>query len=489
MLHSPLLQIIQSLGKRERTELQRWVASPLVNRRPEVTRLCQYCCQALSTGHEADTEALHRNEAYQQVFKSLTSASRVTENSKASRRAEPLSPKEDAVLRYTMSFLFTAVKQWLAYREWSKDDTATGIMLCKSLRQRGLNAVFEKEFKALQDTASQVRASADFSLTQYQIEFERFEFNIGKGQPDPVQLRKVSDSFGALVANNALRHGCAALNTPGFNVETIDYLPETLARIAAGHYQELPSIQVYYRSFRLMQAKEETDYEQLKSLLFAYSHLFPVDEIRDPWLIALNFCIFRLNSGDTQWGREAFELYKTGLKGGYVLEAGTMPRYMYQNIMLLAVRCGEWDWARQFLDDYRKALLPVDRHNTFTFNLALWNFERKNYAEAQEILLNVEFRHLYYNLDARRMMVRMYYDQGAYLALDSLLHSFRTYLLRHRNIGYHFSIYANYIRAVRQILRLKPNDKQAREALRQKIKAEKHVAEREWLLAILGGGG
>jgi hypothetical protein len=83
------------------------------------------------------------------------------------------------------------------------------------------------------------------------------------------------------------------------------------------------------------------------------------------------------------------------------------------------------------------------------------------------------------------MMVRMYYDQGAFLALESLLHSFRTYLLRHRNIGYHYSIYTNYVRAVRQILRLKPNDRQAREALRQKIKAEKHVAERDWLLGIL----
>ncbi len=456
--------------------------SPFVTRRPELTRLYQYLCQSLPYGEEEGSGELSKKEAYQYVFHNNRSKQ---DKVKASGRSEKLLPKEDADLRYAISFLFTAVKKWLAYREWSKDDAASDLLLCKSLRLRGLNDLYEKEFKSLQAAASGVRQSEDFSLLQYQIALERLEFNTTKRQHDSAQLYKVFDAFGAFVANNVLRLGCAALNTPDFNLETIDYLPETMARVAAGHYREVPSIQIYYYCFRLIQAKEESDYRQLKALLFAHSSVLPVEELRDPWLIALNYGIYQSNIGEPDWAVETFELYKSSLTGGYILEDGILPGYIYQNILTLAIKHNEWDWGRQFLEDYRKLLPLKDRHNIYTFNLAVWNFGRKNYPEAQEILLKVEFRNVYYNLDARRMMVRMYYDQGAILALESLLHSFRTYLLRHRGIGYHFHIYANFVRTVRQILRLKPNDAKAREQLREKIKAEKYLADRKWLSSLV----
>ncbi len=488
MLHTPLGKVIQSLGKRERADLLRWVESPFFNRRPEVLRLCQHLCQTTPLGEIAEfqSEDLGKREAYVQVFGTDRAPARQKEKKeRPGSKIEKLSPAEDTTLRYAMSFLFTAVKQWMAYREWSHDDMATGLMLCRSLRKRELPSVFEKEFKNLHVTASKVRASADFSQAQYQIQFERLEFNVRSGQADPVQLQKSSNAFGAYVANIALRHGCAALNNSEFSFERIDYLPETLAKVEAGQYRDVPSIQVYFRCFRLMVANAESDYRQLKLLLLEQSDLFSPDEIRDPWLVALNYCIRCINSGELMWVRETFELYKSGLKGGWLLEKGLMPISMYHNIMSVAIGCDEWSWARQFLDDYRTALPVGERQNAFKFNLALWHFKRKDYSEAQEILLKVTFRDVYNNLDARRMMVRMYYDQGAFSALDSLLHSFRTYLLRHRNIGYRRHLYANFVRIVQQIIRLSPDDKRGREQLRERIKTEKYLAERDWLIGLL----
>ncbi len=486
MQHAPLVKVIQSLGVRERADLIRWVESPFVNRREEVTRLCQHLCHTVPArgATEEEPEALAKIAVYAKVFGSASKAKR--SRGKTGAQVQKLSEAEDTALRYTMSFLFAALKSWLAYREWRQDDAATGLMLCRALRKRELDAVYEKEFKTLQIAASRVRKTEDFSFANYQIQFERLEFNVRNSKPDPVQLKKASDAFGVYVANIALRHGCAAFNSPERNLETIDYLPETLARIESGYYSDVPSVQVYYRCLRLLQHREEADYQFLKSLLLEYSALFAPDEIRDPWQIALNYCIHRINSGEFQWAHETLEMYKNGLKDGLLLDNGVMPRSMHQNILFLAIKCGEWDWARQFLDDYRNALPVADRQNAYKFNLALWHFKRKEYQEAQEILLKVTFRDAYYNLDARRMMVLMYYDQGDFLALDSLLHSFRTYLLRHRNIGYHYFMYGNFIRIMQQILRLQPGDKRGRDLMRQKITREQYLAEREWLLEILG---
>ncbi|MBC7775864.1 MAG: hypothetical protein H7246_10560 [Phycisphaerae bacterium] len=147
MHQTPLVKVIQSLGKRERADLLRWVESPFVNHRPEVSRLCQHLCQSTPIRETAElpSEELSKMEAYVQVFElGNTPARRKGKHNKPGSKMKKLSAEEDAALRYAMSFLFTVVKQWMAYREWSQDDTVTGIMLCKSLRKRELTSVFEK---------------------------------------------------------------------------------------------------------------------------------------------------------------------------------------------------------------------------------------------------------------------------------------------------------------------------------------------------------
>ena len=99
----------------------------------------------------------------------------------------------------------------------------------------------------------------------------------------------------------------------------------------------------------------------------------------------------------------------------------------------------------------------------------------------------MEFRDVFYNLDARRMLVRIYYKLGETAALESLLDSFSVYLQRKRSaLGYHRELNIHFVRFVKRLLYLEPGDATARERLRSKIQAAPYVAEREWLLGELG---
>ncbi len=287
-----------------------------------------------------------------------------------------------------------------------------------------------------------------------------------------------------------MRHGCAALDKSkaDFRPELLDFLPETLSAVAAGRYADVPVVQIYFHCYQVMLAGEDFHFQTLRTLLERHSSLFPAEEIRDVYLVAINYCIRRLNTGAREYVREALFLYRSGLERGILLDNGLLPKATYQNIMQLALALDEWQWARQFLDDYRPALAPGERHNTYHFNLALWHFRKKEYAEAQDILRRVEFRDVYYNMDARRMMVRMYFDTGEVDALDSLLHSFRIYLQRHRNIGYHRELNFNFVRYVQRLIQLEPGDDQGVEKLRRKILNEQYLAERDWLMEKTGEG-
>ncbi|MCE7921490.1 MAG: hypothetical protein DYG98_00370 [Haliscomenobacteraceae bacterium CHB4] len=470
MHNTPLFRVLQSLGKRERAELTRWVESPFVNRRPEVARLCAHLCQLLDK--DAPGEAYRKTV----LWNYLTLPNPQSPINQSSY--------DDAAMRHTMSFLFRTVKQWLAYREWAQDDTAINLHLVRTLRKKGLTKVFAKEFKNFGSSKSLIRQSIDFHLVQYQIQFEHWEAEHRTGRAETRQLESASAAFGAFVASSALRHGCAALDQShdGFFPENLDFLPETLAAVEAGRYGDVPAVQIYFHCFRLMQSDAEMHFQALKNLLALHTDLFPPEEIRDVYMVAVNFCIRQLNTGAREYVREAFDLYRSGLQRGIILDNGLLPKATYQNIMLLALALDEWQWARQFLENYRTSLAAGERHNAYHFNLALWHFRRKEYAQAQEILRRVEFRDVHYNLDARRMMVRMYFDTGEVAALESLLHSFRIYLQRHRNIGYHRELNFNFVRCVHRLLQLEPGDEASRQKLHLKILNEKYLAEREWLL-------
>ncbi|NUO03453.1 MAG: hypothetical protein HUU01_22805, partial [Saprospiraceae bacterium] len=142
----------------------------------------------------------------------------------------------------------------------------------------------------------------------------------------------------------------------------------------------------------------------------------------------------------------------------------------------------EWDWAAGFLETFKLRLPETERENTYRFNLANLYFRKKDYARAMDLLRHVEFRDKLHNLDARRMLLRMYFETGETDALESLLDSFETYIRRQKDLGYHGENYLNLIRLTRKLLQTPVGEKLTRKKLTTEIVATKALAEREWLL-------
>ncbi len=83
------------------------------------------------------------------------------------------------------------------------------------------------------------------------------------------------------------------------------------------------------------------------------------------------------------------------------------------------------------------------------------------------------------------MLLRIYYERGAYDALDSLLDSFYTYIHRQQNIGYHKDSFLNLIRILRKMLRSKLSDPKVKTELRKTVDQTSALAERAWLIEQL----
>jgi hypothetical protein len=249
-----------------------------------------------------------------------------------------------------------------------------------------------------------------------------------------------------------------------------------------------PSVALMLQSLQTIREEAtEADFMALKNLIEQFAPLFPASESRDFYMSAINFCIRRHNRGELAFTREALDIYKIALNKDILLDNGMMSIYAYNNIHALAQLLGEREWAEIFLEKYQNHLPIETRENVFKYNLAIHHFRIGAYHLALELLRELQFSEVFINLDVRRMLLRSYFELGEWLPLASLLDSFNTYIKRQEKLGYHRDSYLNLIKYTKKLQKSAGKLTKA-DALKMKkaIESEKFVAEREWLLRVVG---
>ena len=163
----------------------------------------------------------------------------------------------------------------------------------------------------------------------------------------------------------------------------------------------------------------------------------------------------------------------------------TISMYNYKNILTLALKIEDYVWAKTFLDDYKKFLPEKERENIYKYNYAIYCFRKKDYSNAIQLLQEANLKEVLFNLDARRMLARIYYDLKEFNALDSYIESSKIYLHRQKELGYQKEMYINFFRTIEKLLKMDFKSTAVKEQLRQEITETQLLAERDWLLSKL----
>jgi hypothetical protein len=479
MLGSELLDIFKCLTKQDRRELHDFVRSPFHNKREDVIRLFEYLDKYLKEGPSVfllkkESKNITTVFIKENVFKAVF---------------VDVKNYDDKQLRYTMSFLLKCIRHFLIYKELTINELNNEIALNRALRQRGADKIFEKNIQqSFLFFENQNLRHADFYFYKYRLQMVEYEYLHRRQRGGELHLQEISDSFDDFFMVEILRLACAMKAHQGISQRTynLSFLEEVLTKIEKGDYKPTPSVFAYYFAYKtLSNNAQSTDFQSLKDFIVEKGSIFPQTEIRDLTLVAINFCIKKLNSGEREYEQQALDLYKNGLKTGSFLESGELSSYTYTNVMLLAVKKGEFEWAEQFLQDFKKYLPARERENLFKYNLAMFYFRRNDYPKAMQLLQEVTLKDVLHNLDARRVLMRIYYELGEFDALDSLLESFKIFLHRQKDLSYHRQSYLNLIKFVKKLLQTNLLDKKEKELLKAQIESTTELTERDWLLGQL----
>lgn len=235
---------------------------------------------------------------------------------------------------------------------------------------------------------------------------------------------------------------------PGLTREIIAFLEANIDT-----YKEVPAVYFYYHLYELIVRDREASYDLLKSQMKEFQSAFRRKELQTIYDFLRNYCLLRTNQGDKAYLKEVFRLYQEQLDGDLMFDhRGVLAEWHYKNIITAGINLGEMSWVENFIRSYKEHLDPTIRENAFSFNLANFYYANKKYDQAQDLLIHVEYTDLRYSLNAKMLLLRLYYEKDEYDALQSLLESFRLYIKRNKEISEERYIgYNNLIKFARRL--------------------------------------
>lgn len=462
-----LVQVLSTLSRQEWRELDTWLRCPLHNKDQEVVRLFEYIRQHLPAHALPDMAEVAR---------------------------ETLLPgrQHPDHLHHVSSYLMKAVSDYLLWSEQSQQPPSERLhRLSEVLRRRQLGKQAARyQVRALDGLYAQSNRGRWYYELNASIQQEKIHLEEWHKTLQHHNLQPLLEAQDLRFMVEKLQTGCLLLSQKAVSARQYDLgLLEMLMQVPEQHpYLQEPAVALYYYGYRaLSEAEGEPHFQQLKSLLKQHGALFKGEELRNLYLLAINFCIRRVNRSERAFLREVFELYQTGLTQAAFLEQGQLSRFTYTNIAQAGMGLGEFEWVAQFLTEYKTFLPEAIREPVSQFNLARLYYETGQSGKAMECLLDFGYDDTVYTFAAKTLLAKIYYAQGEWDALHSLLDSISAYIRRKKEAGYHRDSYMGFVKIMRRLLSTDLSQRAHRTALREKIDAMKVLAEREWLAGLVSG--
>ena len=262
----------------------------------------------------------------------------------------------------------------------------------------------------------------------------------------------------------------------------IDYLDQDATYLAE------PLVALHYYMYKMLVAEEDHSYyHHYKDIIQKLADDFGGDRGYEFFQPALNYSRRQINRGNQDFLREYLDVYRFALPRGYVFDDGVLDPLQFRNTVLTALRVGEYEWAEGYIRNYQDRLPEKQRQNAVNFSSATLYFYQQDYAKALGFLRDVEYENITYNLNAKTMLLAIYYETDEIDALESLFDSISTYLHRHKELPTTATeAYGNLVAFTRRLTRMIPGNEDALDALKRDLTERKYVASRPWLEEKIG---
>lgn len=468
MKNTKLLDIIKELSNKDLRKFKEFVHSPYFNKNEDISKLCDIIY--IKARYSKYGELSKKN-----IFKELFPGIKFQDNK----------------IRNLISELMKLLEYFIAISEFSEEKIKVQNYLISALNKKNIGKHVGKYVDiAMTTQEDSPYKDGDFYLNQFQLEVNKNTF-IEKKQKriNGVNLQNIADNLDLFFLTNKLKYCCEIYNFR--NIIDADYkvflLDEILQYVEEHSFDHIPSIRIYHQILMtLTDSGNETHYSTLKELLLKHADGFSPKEARDMYAYAQNYCVKKINLGESKYTKELFDLLRELLNKEFIFEDGYLSPWYFKNIVTVGLRLKEYSWIEQFIVEYAKFLAFDVRKNAVQYNLASLYYYKKEFSMVLKHLINVDYSDdVYYHLDSKTLLLKTYFELDDTEGILSLIDSFIIYLSRNKLIStYQRTVYKNLISYTKKLmnLRLKNATKEQFDRLTKQINETKQVADINWLL-------
>ncbi|MEL6675010.1 MAG: hypothetical protein AAFR61_22575 [Bacteroidota bacterium] len=372
------------------------------------------------------------------------------------RHLFPAEAYSAARIRYLLTDLTQLIEGFLAYVQGEKKGVYPALLLHEALDERGLLKERDRLGKKLQTqwTQQPPRNTQDLAsrlaLTEQRFLCDPISQDTNYDLP---QLIAALDDF--YVAKK-LRYTAEWLNRSrqAASLEGQLLIPALMEERLSTHGEGRLGRLYQWVLLTLAQPAEETHYHRLKAELAESLDILDQDELQHLYNFALNYCIKQLNTGKGAYRREIFELYQLLIEHKIIFQQNQLPEAHYKNVVAIGSRLQEFSWTEKFINQYQSFLPEEVQENAYRYNKAFLLLAQGAYKQVLRLIATVEFTNLFYQLGAKTMLIKTYYELEDFDGLHYLLGSFKVYLKRHKKISdYQRKLYLNLIRVSNLLVR------------------------------------
>ena len=477
MHNSRLIQILNKFDKREIKRLSKFIHSPYfldLSRNKDVILLFEYLYERFPFTKNV---SLDRELIYSHVYE---------------QKAFSKSKWDKLVWR-----LLKVVKQFISveFDPAQQDEVERLLHQAKFFRIKQLENLYQLTFKQIDEQlqVSTFEHKSNYFL-QFKVEEERATYlSIYNNRKEDINLPFTLDRLDSYYLLARLEYACLLLNQgDSFRSPRIEEQLELGDKIydvfGLDYFSANPQLQLYFQAYLLLRTQKEAPFQALSQLIDQYEEQIPFQQLQFFGAMCRNYRITQANFGERESILAAFELYKKHLNKGYLYhQDGILPGNL-RNLVVLGLKVQAYDWVFQFLQGHKDRVTgSAHPKAVIDFNLAHYYFAIQAYDKALESLADT-FEDYYYKIAAKRLELKIYYEQKSIL-LESKLDAFKMFIFRLSKTwlpDVPRQGNTNFINMLKQILHPATQGNAERiDRLIQKIKDKKIFVERDWLISKL----
>lgn len=418
MENAKLIYFLRHLSGKDLKQFKLFVASPLFNERESLKRLLD----VLIDGFISDSGNLSKSEVYKLVY--------------------PDKGFNESSLKTNMSQLLALLRDFLSYNQFKKDPSAQNLFFLRGLNAMGENKYFPNYHQqSVKDLGKKELDTGEYQhqLMELVLEYHTFARRMPGGTSKDhmkAAVEHLGNSFLIRMLRNQIRALTrASIFQEDHQIEIID----TVLGFIQQNLSQLPEvIQVYYHVYEALQQPNNLGYFSVaKSMLFLSGEQFSFLEKNELYTCILNLATRQLNNGHQNFLAVIFDLYERMLSMKLLQDGKKVMAVHFKNMVNVGCRLGKFDWVANFIDDWKTRITPNHAGNALHFNLGTLYYYKKDFEEAERSFNQVldDYKDVFYGLNARGYLLQIYYETGNSLGLESLTHSFRMFLNRHKDIS------------------------------------------------------